>query len=302
VLRQPELRDLAIGYFGSSTGVAAPLVAATRMLQIRAIVARGGRPDLAGAALAQVRAPTLLVAGGDDPEILELNRRALARMSCEAHLEIVPSTTHLFSEPGTLEQTASARRPLARTSPGRLDAGARARCTSRRPLTQPMEVPLMYVQDLMTRQAHACRPEESLERAAQLMWDHDCGCLPVCSGGDNGARRIVGVITDRDICMNALFLRKPLGELHVNEAMSREVRTCRASDSLARAEKIMREARVRRLPVLDDNGGLVGMISLADLALEAARQRRRVSKEVTDTEVGDTLSVICESARRTLAA
>jgi CBS domain-containing protein len=165
-----------------------------------------------------------------------------------------------------------------------------------------MKEPLMYVQDLMTRQAHACRPEDSLERAAQLMWDYDCGCLPVCTGSDDGGRRTVGVITDRDICMNALFLRKPLRELRVSEAMSGDVLTCRASDPLAEAERTMQQRRVRRLPVLDDSGSLVGMISLADLALEAARERRRVSREVTEKDVGDTLAAICQSPRRTLAA
>lgn len=159
----------------------------------------------------------------------------------------------------------------------------------------------MNVQDLMTRQAQSCRPEDSLERAAELMWTYDCGCLPVCTGED-GARRTVGVITDRDICMNALFQRKALRELRVGDAMSQNVWTCRASDPVDRAEKTMQQGRVRRLPVLDDSGSLIGMISLADLALEAARERRQVGKEITETEVGDTLAAIVESGRRSLAA
>lgn len=159
----------------------------------------------------------------------------------------------------------------------------------------------MRVQDLMTRQAQSCRPEDTLERAAQLMWNHDCGCLPVCSG-ENGTLHTIGVITDRDICMNALFQRKSLRELRVSDAMSRGVWSCYASDPLARAERTMQQARVRRLPVLDDSGSLVGMISLADLAREAARERRQVGKEITETEVGDTLAAICESSRQTLAA
>src|ERR1019366_4228655 len=105
--RHPELQDLAIGYFGASTGAAAALVAAARIPEIAAVVSRGGRPDLAGPALADVRAPTLLIVGGNDPEVLALNRSALEQLSCEARLEIVPYATHLFEEPGTLEQVAS---------------------------------------------------------------------------------------------------------------------------------------------------------------------------------------------------
>ena len=104
--RHPELQSLAIGYFGASTGAAAALAAAARIPQIAAVVSRGGRPDLAGSALAEVRAPTLLIVGGSDPEVLALNRRALGRLSCEARLEVVPHATHLFGEPGALEQVA----------------------------------------------------------------------------------------------------------------------------------------------------------------------------------------------------
>jgi CBS domain-containing protein len=132
------------------------------------------------------------------------------------------------------------------------------------------------------------------------MWDHDCGCLPVC-GGD-GVRRIVGVITDRDICMHALFQGKPLQELRVSDAMAKQVQVCRPGDSLADAEKTMREARIRRLPVVDEQDALVGMISLADLAQEAFRERAAASKEITETEVGDTLAAICEPQHRQLAA
>lgn len=104
---QPQLEKLKVGYFGASTGAAAALAAAARVREIGAVVSRGGRPDLAGAALAEVRAPTLLIVGGSDPEVLALNRGALARMTCEARLEIVPGATHLFVEPGALERVAA---------------------------------------------------------------------------------------------------------------------------------------------------------------------------------------------------
>ena len=103
----PDTRELRIGYFGASTGAAAALVAAAqRPDAVGAIVSRGGRPDLAGPALARVRAPTLLIVGGNDFEVVELNRRALARLRCEKQLEIVPGATHLFEEPGALEEVA----------------------------------------------------------------------------------------------------------------------------------------------------------------------------------------------------
>jgi putative phosphoribosyl transferase len=97
-------RHLPIGYFGASTGAAAALIGAADNPHVRAIVSRGGRPDLAGDALARVTAPTLLIVGGDDEVVIELNREAYAQMRCEKRLSIVPGATHLFEEPGTLDQ------------------------------------------------------------------------------------------------------------------------------------------------------------------------------------------------------
>lgn len=160
----------------------------------------------------------------------------------------------------------------------------------------------MRVKDIMTRQVQSCRPGDSLERAAQLMWDHDCGCVPVCSDAGNGEGWTVGVITDRDICMHALFQGKPIRDLRVGDAMAKEVRVCRPDDSIAQAEKIMQEARIRRLPVVEATGALIGMISLADLARHAAWERTRPHKDITDGEVGDTLAAICEPTQQPLAA
>jgi putative phosphoribosyl transferase len=107
VLRQPDLEGLDLGYFGASTGAAAALIAAAqRPLAIHAVVSRGGRPDLAEAWLEEVRAPTLLIVGSADREVLQLNREALAFLGCEKELEIVPGATHLFEEPGALEHVA----------------------------------------------------------------------------------------------------------------------------------------------------------------------------------------------------
>ena len=105
--QQEETRNLRIGYFGSSTGGAAALVAAAELSgDVAAVVSRGGRPDLAGDALPKVKAPTLLILGGEDHVVIELNEQARAKMKCECKIDIVPGATHLFEEPGALEQVA----------------------------------------------------------------------------------------------------------------------------------------------------------------------------------------------------
>ncbi len=105
-IRQDEFAAMPLGYFGASTGAAAALGASCEHPEVRAVVSRGGRPDLAGPLLGHVRAPTLLIVGGNDHGVIELNEQALARLQCEARLAIVPGATHLFEEPGTLEQAA----------------------------------------------------------------------------------------------------------------------------------------------------------------------------------------------------
>jgi len=103
----PDTKNLAVCYFGASTGAAAALIAAARLPErVKAIVSRGGRPDLAGEYLAKVRAPTILIVGGDDVEVLELNKQAMQQMSSEKKLTVVPGATHLFEEPGKLEAVA----------------------------------------------------------------------------------------------------------------------------------------------------------------------------------------------------
>jgi dienelactone hydrolase len=100
---QPELRGLAMGFFGASTGAAAALIAAAeRPRRVAALVSRGGRPDLAGHALPTVQAPSLMIVGGNDEPVIELNKQALSQMSAETRLEIVAGATHLFEEPGAL--------------------------------------------------------------------------------------------------------------------------------------------------------------------------------------------------------
>jgi putative phosphoribosyl transferase len=121
--RHPETRHLRIGYFGASTGAAAALVAAAeRPDAVGAVVSRGGRPDLAGPALPLVRAPTLLIVGGNDFQMIELNRAASEQLRCEKQLVIVPGAAHLFEESGALDEVARLarewfERDLARAGP-----------------------------------------------------------------------------------------------------------------------------------------------------------------------------------------
>jgi putative phosphoribosyl transferase len=108
---QPETEALPVGYFGASTGAAATLrAAADPGARVRAIVSRGGRPDLAGPWLAEVQSPTLLIVGGSDEVVLALNREARTRLTCESELRVIPQATHLFEEPGALEQVAALAR------------------------------------------------------------------------------------------------------------------------------------------------------------------------------------------------
>jgi len=125
---QPDTADARIGYFGASTGAAAALWAAADDPGIAAVVSRGGRPDLAGPRLPAVRAPTLLVVGGEDREVLRLNREARASLRCESALEVVPGASHLFTEPGALDRVAQLARDWFRA---RLQPASRPPVTAR---------------------------------------------------------------------------------------------------------------------------------------------------------------------------
>jgi putative phosphoribosyl transferase len=105
--RNPDTQELRVGYFGASTGAGAALVAAAKRPEaVGAVVSRGGRPDLAGALLSRVAAPTLLIIGGEDEPVIGMNREALAQLRSEKQIEVVPGATHLFEEPGKLEEVA----------------------------------------------------------------------------------------------------------------------------------------------------------------------------------------------------
>ena len=127
----------------------------------------------------------------------------------------------------------------------------------------------------MNRDVKSCRPQDSLGSAAQIMWEQPCGALPVVDGG----YKAIGFLTDRDICMAAYTQGKPVAELRVEIAMSRKVVTCRADDDLINAAALMRQNHTRRIPVIDRDGKLVGLLTLDDLACEAARVLRGGANE-----------------------
>jgi CBS domain-containing protein len=149
----------------------------------------------------------------------------------------------------------------------------------------------MKVKDVMTTNVAAVRSDEPLSLAAQLMWDCDCGALPVA---DRLSGRIVGMITDRDICMASWMRDRAPSSIRIAEAMSQRLHATAPEDSLSSAEHLMRLKQIRRLPVLDDGYQLVGIVSLADIATAAERQGMQAAAgELTPREVSTTLAEIC---------
>jgi CBS-domain-containing membrane protein len=149
----------------------------------------------------------------------------------------------------------------------------------------------MKVEQLMTRNVQTCHVGDPLNAAAQIMWEGDCGCVPVVEQEEDGAR-VVGMITDRDICMAAYIQGRPLSDIKVESAMAREVRSCRFTDSIGTALKILEQNQIHRLPVLDENDHLIGILSLADTAREAARAHGRGAKGLTDAQIGEVIEAI----------
>jgi CBS domain-containing protein len=159
----------------------------------------------------------------------------------------------------------------------------------------------MQIDALMKKSVISCEAQESLLRAAGAMWDHDCGWLPVCESDASGRRRVVGVITDRDIAMCALFEDRPLSQLRVSDVMAKDPVTCRATDTVKQAHAIMRSRRVRRVPVVDAQDALVGVLSLADLARQAI-ELTSGGRTTAQLEVGYTLAAISSAEAREAAA
>jgi CBS domain-containing protein len=147
----------------------------------------------------------------------------------------------------------------------------------------------MNVEQIMTREPRAIGPEENLATAARLMWENDCGCVPVV----DAEGQVVAMLTDRDVCMHAWTQARALADLPVRGAMSARVVSVSPGDPLERAEALMQEHQVRRLPVLDTRRRLLGLLSLNDLAREAVREAGRRHPEVTERSVTQTLAAVC---------
>jgi CBS domain-containing protein len=130
-----------------------------------------------------------------------------------------------------------------------------------------------------------CQPDDTLRTAARIMCESDRGCVPVVDEWN----RVVGMLTDRDICVAAYRHNQPLAELRVASVMATRIFACAPGESLGKAEAIMRDHQVRRLPVVSPVGELLGLLSLTDIAREADRERGQPVREVTWTEVGYTL-------------
>ncbi len=141
----------------------------------------------------------------------------------------------------------------------------------------------MKVEELMVREVMTCSPDDMLNRAAQIMWENDCGCVPVV----DSAARVLGMLTDRDICMASYTRGLTLNQIPASAAVSSKVFACGPGDDLLDAQKVIRKHQVRRLPVIDSEGKLVGLLSLTDLARAISR------KAVAKTTLADTLVGIC---------
>jgi CBS domain-containing protein len=148
----------------------------------------------------------------------------------------------------------------------------------------------MIVSQLMSRNIVTCKKEDSLQEAAKKMWDHDIGCLPVLDAEE----RVIGIVTDRDVCMAAYTQGKELGLIPVASAMAQRVFSCSSTDSVKSVEAIMKEHQVRRVPIVDEEGRLQGLISMNDVARESAREIHNRKADISARELVASLASICE--------
>lgn len=157
----------------------------------------------------------------------------------------------------------------------------------------------MKVKTLMTTRVVTCAEYNTLNTAAQLMWENDCGCLPVV----DKEGRLIGILTDRDVCMAAYTQGVQLTGSPVVTAMSRKVISCKPDDDVLAAELMMRQNKVRRLPVLRPDRRLAGIISLDDIAREAHREYlNKVTREISDAEIARTMAAVSEPRHRIIQA
>jgi predicted transcriptional regulator len=144
----------------------------------------------------------------------------------------------------------------------------------------------MKIQEIMSKPAITCQVGDNLNTAAQRMWESDCGTIPVVNEGG----RVVGMITDRDICMAAYTQGRVLQAIPVSNVMSKSLFSCRPEESLDAAERLMRDKQIRRVPIVDGDKRPIGVLSLNDIARYAASARK---KEGVESELTQTLAAIC---------
>jgi CBS domain-containing protein len=156
----------------------------------------------------------------------------------------------------------------------------------------------MKISDLMCRDVSSCTPQQGLNVAAQIMFEEDCGCVPIT----DGAGHVCGMITDRDVCVHAYATGRTLQECKVADAMSSDVCTCRPDEPLEEAERVMSFNKIRRLPITDEEGTLKGILSLNDIILAKARKGSKAKGGLATSQFVDTLSSICEHAPNTRSA
>jgi CBS domain-containing protein len=155
------------------------------------------------------------------------------------------------------------------------------------------------VKDLMAIDVKFCEIYNTLNTAAQTMWDNDLGCVPVVDKD----HRVIGMLTDRDVCMAAYIQGAPLTALLVTSAMSKHVFSCAPDDDITAAEKLMREKQVRRLAVINAQGRLAGIISLNDIAREGEREAEmKKTREVSDAEIARVMASVCAPRHRIIEA
>jgi CBS domain-containing protein len=155
------------------------------------------------------------------------------------------------------------------------------------------------VKDLMATAVKCCAASDTLNTAAQMMWDNDIGCVPVV----DQERRVIGMLTDRDVCMAAFIQGVPLAGSLVTSAMSKEVFSCTPDREIAEAERLMREKQIRRLPVIDAQGRMAGIISLNDIAREGEREiEMKKTRKVSDAEIARVMASVCAPRHRIIEA
>ena len=146
----------------------------------------------------------------------------------------------------------------------------------------------MKVDEIMTRNVHTCSPHDTLATAAQIMWENDCGVVPLVDRDG----KLVGNITDRDLAMSAHLQNVALRESRVTNAMARDVKSCSPQDSPATVQALMQQHKVRRIPVLDSERRVVGIVSLGDLAHVMSTQQTLGGDGMTWTALAHTLSAV----------